>query len=306
MIPRLLADDPYALVIVDWSWWVRRAWHISGVDGVAAIVIGNLARLLSDPMPPSIAVAVDAPSRRTFRHRATADMPEEQRYKANRPVMPEELKEIERRLLDVIEAHRIPILRPADPTAEQDWEADDSAATAVKLAVSEGRSVALLTLDKDWLQLVQTSDPTAPLVIGWDGRDKVTDDNEVIASWGVQPDKMLDLLGMCGDPGDNIPGVKGLGKVGAKKIILEHGSMDAALEATPISRPERLLHEQKDAALFSRSMVKLWDSACIEWDPSAQMVGDFDVHEIRKLYRSFGFSRLADEVPQFGKAAFAL
>lgn len=312
MIPKQIAGDPNALVIIDWSWWVRRAWHITGLDGVMAMMVGQLARLLSDPMPPSIVAAVDTPAL-TFRHRATLHMPPEKRYKGNRPPKPPELIAIEERLLEVLYAHRIPCLVPEDCVEEQTWEADDSGATAALRAQAEGRSVALLTIDKDWLQIVSTSDPTKPPIVQWDGAETVIGEDEVLQKWDVTVDQMTDLLAIMGDSGDNVPGVKGIGQKGAARLLWEYGSLDAALVAEPTTRPLRLLHEQRDAALFSRSMVKLWTPGAfgkddpgppIQWEPDAQMTGDFDVRALTKIYRDLGFSELARSIPTFPKQHF--
>lgn len=300
MIPRQLAGDDRALVIIDWSWWCRTAWALKGLD-MASVVCGWLARLLSDPMPPSLVLAVDPANRWTFRHASTQHLPEDKRYKAGRSALTPEYIEIEKRLRAVIEAHRIPILEPEDPTMEQNWEADDSAARAVRLASREGRSVAIITKDKDALALV-TDDPTEPIVIRWDGREKVDTEESVIKEHGVTPRQITDLLSMRGDNSDGVPGVVGMGPKGAKSILTTHGTMDAALAAEPSTRWERMLHDQKEAALFSRTLIKLWDEAPIAWEPAAQAVGGFDVRALERLYRGFGFTKLAESTPNFPKA----
>jgi DNA polymerase-1 len=315
-LPRQLFGDERALVIVDWSWWIRRAWSIGGIDGTASIVIGWLAHLLSDPMPPSVVVATDAPERWTFRHRATADLEPTRRYKANREKPSEDMLKIEERLLAVVRAHRIPILRPDNPATRMDWEADDSAAAAVRRARAEGRAVALVSADKDWLPLVRTSDPTEPVVVRWQLEtrtepEKIDTEESVAAEWGVTPEQMTDLLAMLGDTSDNVPGVEGIGKKTAARILVTYGSLEAALEAAikgeeppdkKLARPLRLLREHADEVRFSKSLIQLWDEAPIEWDPPAQAVGDFDVRALERLYRGFGFTRLAESIPSFPKA----
>lgn len=300
MIPKEIAGDPGALVIVDWSGWTRTAWAIGGIERTASIVCGWLARLLSDPMPPSLVIAVDPPSRWTFRHAATAHLPENERYKAGRSVPTLEYLKIEARLRQIVAAYRIPDLVPDAPELEQTWEADDSAARAVALARAEGRSVALITKDKDWLPLV-TDDPTGPRVVRWPSSEVVDTEQSVIDTFGVRPSQMTDLLSMTGDSVDGVPGVKGMGPTGARAVLRAHGTMDAALAAEPTTRWERLLHRQRNAALFSRTLIRLWDEAPIEWDPGAQMVGGFDVPLLRRLYTSLGFTRLAESIPDFPK-----
>jgi DNA polymerase-1 len=306
-----------ALVILDWSGWVRRAWHASGlqVDKTAGIVAGWLARMLSDPMPSAIVAACDPPRRKhtgfrvpTWRHYSTRSLDESKQYKAGRPPATEELMACEDALDELLRLHAIPVLRPDDPTSEQNWEADDAAATAVRLARFSGRPCVLVSIDKDWMQLVSTEDPMRPMVLCWDPQhDVITDEKAVLSRWSVEPDKILDLFALMGDKGDNVPGVHGIGQKKAAELIWSYGSLDGAIEASKdeatraANRPLRLLFEQQNEALLSRSLIRLWDNAPIDWHAQSQYVGGFDVRGLRKLYRDFGHTLLAESIPTFSK-----
>jgi len=323
MIPRALIRQPGALVVVDWSYLVRNAWEVGGTSKTASIVIGRLARLLSDPMPDSIAIAVDPRKELadgstvrgwTFRDRATAHLDEPLRYKSGRPPEPPEFAAISKRLLDVVRAHRIPVLEPANAALDQDYEADDAAAAAVRIARNEGRAVALVARDKDWLQCVDTECANKPIVIRWwpflsnadreRGEPEEFGTAEVRKRFDVDPSQMCDYLAICGDKVDNVHGVPSLGKGRAAKILFDHGTLDAALAAEPITKHEEKLHEYRDQVLAARSLVKLWDMAPVQWDADEQMVGGFDARLISKLYREFGFTRLEREIPTFPKQSF--
>jgi 5'-3' exonuclease len=321
MMPRYPGLDlNSALVVLDWSGWVRRAWHASGlqVDKTAGIVAGWLAQLLSDPMPCALVAATDPPRRRhtgyripTWRHYSTRHLDEADRYKSNRPPATEELMAAEDALDELLRLHAIPMLGPEDPTREQNWEADDAAATAVRLATDEGRPVVLVTIDKDWTQLVTTEDPTRPMVICWDPKnDTIQDDAAVLKKFNVEPRWIRDFLALTGDNGDNIPGVDKIGGKTAAELLWAYGGLDEAIEAANVEdnrrtdRALRLLYEQQAEARFSRSLVRLWDEAPIDWNPSAQMVGGFDVRGLRRLYRDFGHTRLAELIPSFPKASW--
>jgi 5'-3' exonuclease len=321
MMPQALMGDPYGLVIVDWSLLVRMAWEVDGVHGTASRVLGRLWRLLSDPMPVSMCIAVDpervdpetgqAVRRRTWRDRATDHLPEKEQYKAGRIPKPPELVRIERRMFEVVAALRIPFLLPENPAYEQDYDADDAMATACRLARLERRSVAILTRDKDMLQSVTDE---APRVVRWwpfltrqesdNGEPEEHDEKSVFRKLDVQPSQVCDYLAIMGDKGDNIPGAKGVGKKGAAKILFDHGSLDACLAREPITRTEKLVHEQREAVIASRNLVRLWDEAPIRWDPARQMTGGFDVDKLRRVLQDFGFSRMADELPVFKKPAY--
>lgn len=323
MIPRALARCRGGLVVIDWSYLVRNAWEVGGTSKTASIVIGRIARILSDPMPDAIVLAVDPRHELkdgstvrgwTFRDEATAELPEDKRYKANRPPEPPEFAAIQRRLLDVMRAHRIPVLEPAAAGQRQDYEADDAAATAARIARAEGRAVALLARDKDWLQCVSSEDMGAPSVIRWwpfisdaerqRGEVEEWGDAEVRKRFDVEPSQIADYLAMVGDNSDNIDGVPGIGAKRAAKILFDHGTLDAALAAEPLTKDERKLHEHRDAALSARSLVRLWDTAPVLWDADEQMVGGFDAPRIARLYREFGFTQLERQIPTFPKLPF--
>lgn len=325
MIPRALEGDPRGLVVIDWSLLVRRAWHIKLVDGTAAMVLGQLWQLLADPMPPSIAIAIDPERvdpdtgslvrRWTWRDQATAHLEPSKRYKANRIPKPTELVAIERNMFRVVSALRIPLLRPANPAEEQTYDADDAIAAAVARCRLENRSVAIVSEDKDLLQLVKTRDPMVPKVVRWwpflsrDRRDagepEEYDEDAVRKKLDVEPSQVRDYLAIMGDVGDNVPGVNGIGAKGAAKLLFDHGSLDAALAHEPETRAERLLCEQRAEALASRDLVSLWHEAPIAWHPERQMVGGFDLPALRDALRGFGFTRMADDLPSFPKAPFA-
>lgn len=249
MIPNALANDPFGLVVVDWSLLVRKAWHVNGVDQVAPIVLGRIWQLLADPMPASICIAVDPERvdpdtgvvvrRRTWRDKATDHLPEGERYKAGRIAKPADLVAIERRMMQIMAAIKIPFLLPANAGDLQYFDADDAIGSAVKLARADGRSVAILSEDKDLFQCVTSADDFGPPVIRWwpwlnheqreKGEPEEHDEAAVLKKMSVYPSQIVDLLAIMGDSGDNVPGVSGIGDKSAAELLFAHGSLDAAL-----------------------------------------------------------------------------
>jgi DNA polymerase-1 len=115
---------------------------------------------------------------------------------------------------------------------------------------------------------------------------------------------MCDYLAIRGDKADNVHGVPSLGHTRAAKILFDHGTLDAALNAMPLTKHEETLHKYRDQVIAARSLVKLWDMAPVQWDADEQMVGGFDACRISHLYREFGFTRLEREIPTFHKQSF--
>ena len=326
-------DPRRTLVIIDLSWWLAKAFHARGVEGIAPVVIGWLVALLSDPAPAAVAVALDSVGP-TWRHRLTAELAPEQRYKAGREPRPPEYRSVCNRVIDIIDLHRIPLL------AAEGWEADDAIAATVPRAHQLGYQVAVLTADKDLHQLVDASTAI------WDGAADVRGVGEVVKKWGIAPRQMGDFLAIMGDAGDNVPGCKGLGDTKAAAILQAFGTLDRALGVVPEApTPEAMKAAEKardkakklggDALAYaeqdlaglrkaksmagwlttlqaaraeverSRVLVTLDAAAPIVWQPEELPVGGYEVEELRKAYEALGFTALAREVGPRPKVAFA-
>jgi len=89
---------------------------------------------------------------------------------------------------------------------------------------------------------------------------------EVEEKFGVPPELVGDVLALMGDSVDNIPGIFGIGPKTATKLIQEHGSLTAALDAAEDMKKsklkERLLEHRKDAEM-SRELVELKQDAAL-------------------------------------------
>ena len=327
-------DPKRTLVVVDLWWWLNKAFHARGIEGMAACVVGWIVALLSDPAPAMVAVAVDSVGP-TWRHKMTAMLDPDQRYKAGREPRPPEFYSIANRVLEIIALHRIPIL------AAEGWEADDVFGAVKQEAAGLGCYVVMLTADKDMGQLVDAT------TFMWDGRDSLVGPSEIEAKWGVPPCLIRDLLAVMGDDSDNIKGVLGLGQVKAAAVLRLHDSLDAALAApagfgpseATIKEAEKakakakksgdeaalkgatadleglrdvrnvaawtaILQASRERVELARKLVTLDTAAPIAWNVEELPVGGFDEAELRTAYLALGFSALAREVRTYPKASF--
>jgi DNA polymerase-1 len=83
---------------------------------------------------------------------------------------------------------------------------------------------------------------------------------EVVEKFGVEPERVGDVLALMGDSVDNVPGIRGIGPKTATKLIQEHGDLESARAAAPLMKPSKLresLIEQADMARLSRVLVQL-------------------------------------------------
>lgn len=161
--------------------------------------------------PDYLAVAFDS-REKTFRH----DMYEP--YKANRPAPPEDLTIQIEAIIDMIGAFGIPLIKIPG------YEADDLIGSAAKKFSALCR-VYIVSPDKDLAQLVH--DGVTMLKPSKKQNDlEQFGRKEIVDQYGVEPERFVDLLTLCGDTSDNIPGAKGIGPKTAASLLLKYGSLD--------------------------------------------------------------------------------
>jgi DNA polymerase I len=209
------------LLLVDGSSYLFRAYHAlpdlrtsqGSPTGAVRGVIGMLRKLAKDYEGSPIAVVFDAPGR-TFRDDIYSE------YKANRPPMPEDLREQIELTHQIIRAMGLPLL------IVPDVEADDVIGTLATQATEEQRETVISTSDKDMAQLV-----SGHVTLVNTMTDTRLDRDGVKGKFGVWPERIVDYLALMGDSVDNIPGVPGVGPKTAAKLLNEHGGLEDLIAA---------------------------------------------------------------------------
>jgi DNA polymerase-1 len=144
------------------------------------------------------------------------------------------------------------------------FEADDMIATVVKFAKEKGYNVRVVSHDKDLYQLIDDDKVTIVDAI----KRKSVNEKACYEKYGVTPKQFIDYQAILGDSADNVPGVKGIGKVGAEKLLKEYGSLDniyAHIDEIKGATQKKLI-ESKDAAYMSKELVTLRDDVLDEFD----------------------------------------
>jgi 5'-3' exonuclease len=126
-------------------------------------------------------------------------------------------------------------------------EADDGLASAARLASADARveKVCIWANDKDLAQCVR-----GDRVVQVDRRGKEIRDAEgVRKKFGVEPALIPDLLALVGDAQDGYPGISGIGRATAARLLTQYGPIEAF--------PPSVLGDQRDRALLFKNLATL-------------------------------------------------
>jgi len=243
-----------------------------------------LRKLYQDEQPERIGISFDLPAP-TFRHE------EYKEYKATRRKMDDELAVQLPYVRRVCEAFQLPVLELSG------WEADDVIATLSRQANEAGYRVVVVSGDKDLLQLV--SDDVLVLNPGREGSGSTLYDRAMVEEkFGVPPELVVDVLALVGDSVDNVPGVPGIGEKGARDLIREYGSLEAALgNAEKVKRAAYRtgLLEHREDALMSKRLVTLRRDVPIELNLETLRYLGMDRTRAHALFTELEFAALAKE-----------
>ena len=249
---------------------------------------GTLIELITKKQPSHLAVVFDtsAPTARHILH------PE---YKAQREAMPEDLAAAMPHLSRVAEAFGIPVLKM------DGYEADDIIGTLAHRAEADGfDEVFMVTPDKDFGQLVTEKIKMYRPSRQGDGAEILGVD-EIKAKWDIiRVDQVIDMLGLCGDVSDNIPGVPGIGPKTAAKLLAAYDNVDniiAHVDELKGKQQERV-RDNAEQARLSKTLATIqldvpidadWDNLRLDAPSQDKLVPLFAEFEFRTLAkRIFG------------------
>jgi DNA polymerase-1 len=280
------------LFLLDGPGFLFRAYHalpplttsrgtpVQAVFGMSTM----LWKLLREEQPDYFAVAWDPPGP-TFREERFAG------YKETRPSMPEDLRVQIPLVKALFEALRLPVIEVPR------FEADDVLATMVARARALPLDVVLVTADKDMLQLVAPR--VSVLAPGARGERVVFDEAQVKAKWGVEPERIPDLLALMGDAIDNIPGVPGVGLKTAVKLIAQFGSLERLYENLTLlpGKLRETLAAHRDQARLSRELATARDDVPVGVDLAGLRRAEPDWERLRALWTELELHSLLRQLP---------
>ncbi len=280
---------PPTLFIIDGSNNVYRSYYairnLTNSSGFATNAVYGfvqmLRKLLKDHEPECIAVAFDE-GKETARTSQFAD------YKKDRKPMPDDLSVQIPLVYEVLEeGFRIPVIRSVE------WEADDFIGSLACTARDRGYEVVIATSDKDFFQLVGDG-----IRLYHTGREVMYDAKGVLDTFGLPPEKVVDVMAIWGDAIDNIPGVPGIGEKGAKTLIQQFGSLEGvydSLDQIKKAAQRKALEDNKDKAFLSRDLAKIKCDLHVAVDFEALRRTEPDRAKLHDLFSRLEFASLMQE-----------
>lgn len=256
------------LYLIDASGFIFRAFYalppLTRADGTpVGAVYGFCSMLLKlrgiilnhSPYATVLWASVFDVARRNFRHDIFPG------YKANRKETPPEL------------APQFALIREACPVfgcpvrEVPGVEADDVIASYVERATSLDVPVVVVSSDKDLMQLkgpgVELYDPM---------KARWIEETDVVAKFGVQPEKVPHVQALAGDATDGVVGVPGIGLKTAAELIHQFGTLEALLSGAVAipqkKRREQILQHLEDARI-AYQLVKLRKDVAVDWDEAS-------------------------------------
>lgn len=255
-----------------------------GVYGFALLALNVIKKL----KPDYVCVAWDK-SKTNIRSRRKL-YPE---YKAKRQTAPANFYDQIPVLFELLKAFNWPLYE------FDDYEADDIMATLAQKARKTDLETVLVSSDLDLLQALGENTKIFVLKNGMKNFFEF-DEPEFKRKYEIDVAQFRDLKALMGDSSDNIPGVAGIGKVGATRLLREYGTLESIyehLDKIPVNTARKLMVD-KEMAFLSRQLVTLMLDAPVELDLESMSIDNLDADELQNSLRNLEFYSLLRQIPK--------
>ncbi|MGB4929884.1 MAG: DNA polymerase I, partial [Chitinophagales bacterium] len=284
---KLYLLDAFALIFRSYFAFAKNPIINSKGQNTSAILgfVNTLNLLLKKTNSTHIAVCFDSVEA-TQREEVFAD------YKANRAETPEDIKFAVPYIKAIVKAFNIPLIE------KPGYEADDIIGTLAKKAKSAGYDVYMVTMDKDYGQLVEDGIYMYKPSFTGNGFDTVGLE-DILKKWEIEnPLQVIDILGLMGDAVDNIPGVPGVGEKTAKKLIQEFGSVEGLYENTDKlkGKLQENVVNNKEQALMSKHLATIMLDVPVEFEEDKLIIEDPDKETLSAIFQELEFRKLGKDI----------
>lgn len=237
--------------------------------------INMINKIINEEKPEYMLVAFD--KGKTFRHDKYED------YKAGRIEMPNELKQqfpVAKEILTNLGIKWFEI---------ENYEADDIVGTLAKMIdESDDYKGLIVSSDKDLLQLI--TDRVVMKMLKT--KDYVMMTKETFfETYGLTPEKMIDIKALQGDSSDNIPGVKGIGEKTALKLLQDYGSLEGVYDNIAYIKGAAAtkLINGREKAFESKDLVTIYKEVPLGFGIEDTVLTGGNLEALKKMYENLEF-----------------
>ncbi|NOT77453.1 MAG: DNA polymerase I [Bacteriovoracaceae bacterium] len=273
------------LIIVDVSNFIFRAFFairpMHSPDGTPTNAVYGmltmLLKLLADHRPTHFFLARDTKGG-NFRHELYEN------YKANRSAPPDDLIPQFALIDQLIQKMNLPTF------SHDNYEADDIIGSACVQWKEEFDEIFIASGDKDLMQFVGGNTKLLDTM-----KDKLYTPEDVFEKMGVKPEQIVDYLSIVGDTSDNIPGMKGIGAVGAAKLLAEYGTLENIIAHREELKGKKVIEaftEHLETGLLSKKLVQIVTSVDIGHTPEETAVHFYPTNELSEFLKDLGFKSI--------------
>ncbi len=282
--------NPPRLYLIDGSSYIFRAFYgikqfLSNSKGLPTNAIYGFAsmllKILREEQPEYIAIIFD-PKGKTFRHEMYKE------YKANRKETPDDLKPQIPYIINLAEVFNIVSMQ------QEGFEADDLIGTISKKAEKKGFDVTIVSGDKDMMQLISPKIKMLDTM-----KNKTFGEKEVKEKFGVEPERVTEVMGLMGDSSDNIPGVPGIGPKTATTLIQNFGDIENLLKNLEQIKKKSLknkLLEYTEQARLSKKLCTIDTNLNLPVGIEEMKAKKLDSKRIITLFKQLEFAALLSKI----------
>ncbi len=279
------------LIIVDVSNFIFRAFFairpMHAPDGTPTNAVYGmftmLLKLIADHRPSHIFLARDTKGG-SFRNELYSE------YKANRSEPPEELIPQFALIEELIKKMNLPTF------SHDRFEADDIIGSAATQWKNQFDEILIASGDKDLMQFVEGNVKMLDTM-----KDKIYQSQDVFEKMGVHPHQIVDYLSIVGDSSDNIPGMKGIGAVGAANLLKEYGTFENIASNVDKLKGKKVIEaftNYLDDGILSKKLVQIAVDVELGHTPDETQIHFYPTPELEEFLKSLGFKSALTKIQE--------
>jgi DNA polymerase-1 len=286
-----MSTDKKRLIIVDVSNFIFRAFFairpMNAPDGTPTNAVYGmftmLLKLLADHRPTHIFLARDTKGG-SFRNELYSE------YKANRSEPPEDLIPQFALIDRLIKEMNFPTF------SHENFEADDIIGSACVQWKDQFDEIWIASGDKDLMQFVGGNVKLLDTM-----KDKLYSPDDVEEKMGVRPEQIVDYLSIVGDTSDNIPGMKGIGAVGAAKLLKEFGTFENIIANKDQLKGKKVIEaftDHLEAGLLSKKLVQITTDVELGHNSEETAIHFYPTPELENYLKDLGFKSAITKIQE--------